>query len=188
MNGEHKIGQRHRGRLALVYARQSTAVQVREHAESTMRQYSLADVAAGLGWDRSQVLVLDGDLGLSGRSTRLRGDFNEVVSKVCQGEAGLILVLEASRLSRNSAGFQRLLEFCQVTDTLIADADGVYDLRDFNDQLLLGFKGTMSAVELHVLAQRMQEAKRAAARRGELRLPLPVGLVYDIDGQIATHP
>jgi DNA invertase Pin-like site-specific DNA recombinase len=188
VNGEHKIGQRHRDRLALVYLRQSTAAQVREHTESTMRQYALADSAAGLGWDRSQVLVLDGDLGLSGRSTRLRSDFKEVVSKVCQGEAGLVLVLEASRLSRNSADFQRLLEFCQVTDTLIADADGVYDLRDFNDQLLLGFKGTMSAVELHILAQRMQEAKRAAARRGELRLPLPIGLCYDIDGQVVLDP
>ncbi len=35
-----------------------------------MRQYALADAAAALGWDRSQVLVLDGDLGQSGRSTR----------------------------------------------------------------------------------------------------------------------
>jgi len=165
VNGGHKIGQRHRDRLALVYLRQSMAAQAREHAESTMRQYALADSAAGLGWDRSQVLVLDGDLGLSGRSTRLRSDFKEVAGKVCQGEAGLVLVLEASRLSRNSADFQRLLEFCQVTDTLIADADGIYDLRDFNDQLLLGFKGTISAVELHILAQRMQEAKKAAARR-----------------------
>ena len=188
MNGEHKIGQRHRGRLALIYLRQSTAAQVREHTESTMRQYALADAAVCLGWDRSQVLVLDGDLGLSGRSMALRSDFKEVVSKICQGEAGLVFVLEASRLSRNSADFQRLLEFCQVTDTLIADADGVYDLRDFNDQLLLGFKGTMSAVELHVLAQRMQEAKKAAARRGELRLPLPVGYVYDIDDQITMDP
>lgn len=188
MNGEHKISQRHRDRLALIYLRQSTAAQVREHTESTMRQYALADAAVSFGWDRSQVLVLDGDLGLSGRSIALRSDFKEVVSKVCQGEAGLVFVLEASRLSRNSADFQRLLEFCQVTDTLLADADGVYDLRDFNDQLLLGFKGTMSAVELHVLAQRMQEAKRAAARRGELRLPLPIGYVYDIDSQIAMDP
>lgn len=188
MNGEHKIGQRHRGRLALIYLRQSTAAQVREHTESTLRQYALADAAVALGWDRSQVLVLDGDLGQSGRSTRQRRDFKEVVAKVCQGEAGLVLVLEASRLSRNSADFQRLLEFCQVTDTLIADADGVYDLRDFNDQLLLGFKGTMSAVELHILGQRMQEAKKAAARRGELRLPLPIGYVYDPDGQVSMDP
>jgi len=188
VNGTHKISQRHRDRLVLVYLRQSTAAQVRDNTESTMRQYGLADAAVTLGWDRSQVVVLDGDLGHSGRSTRGRRDFQEVMAKVCQGEAGLVFVLEASRLSRNSADFQRLLEFCQVTDTLIADADGVYDLRDFNDQLLLGFKGTMSAVELHILAQRMQEAKKAAARRGELRLPLPIGYVYDPDGQIVLDP
>ena len=188
MNGAHKISQRHRDRLALIYLRQSTAAQVRDHTESTMRQYPLADAAVDLGWDRSQVMVLDGDLGQSGRSTRCRRDFEELVAKVCRGEAGLLFVLEASRLSRNSADFQRLLEFCQVTDTLIADADGVYDLRDFNDQLLLGFKGTMSTVELHILAQRMQEAKKAAARRGELRLSLPVGYVYDPDGQVVLDP
>jgi excisionase family DNA binding protein len=188
VNGEHKIAQRHRDRLALIYLRQSTAAQVRDHTESTMRQYALADTAVTLGWDRSQVLVLDGDLGQSGRSTRGRRDFKEVVAKVCENQAGLVFVLEASRLSRNSADFQRLLEFCQVTDTLIADADGVYDLRDFNDQLLLGFKGTMSAVELHILAQRMQEAKKAAARRGELRLSLPIGYVYDLDGQVVMDP
>jgi DNA invertase Pin-like site-specific DNA recombinase len=153
-----------------------------------MRQYALADAAVDLGWDRSQVVVLDGDLGQSGRTTRGRRDFQDLMAKVCQREAGLVFVLEASRLSRNSADFQRLLEFCQVTDTLIADADGVYDLRDFNDQLLLGFKGTMSAVELHILAQRMQEAKKAAARRGELRLSLPIGYVYDPDGQVVVDP
>jgi DNA invertase Pin-like site-specific DNA recombinase len=142
VNGAHKISRRHRDRLALIYLRQSTAAQVRDHSESTMRQYALADAAVDLGWDRSQVVVLDADLGQSGRSTRGRRDFAEVMAKVCQCEAGLVFVLEASRLSRNSADFQRLLEFCQVTDTLIADADGVYDLRDFNDQLLLGLSVT----------------------------------------------
>lgn len=135
MNGEHKIGQRHREREALVYLRQSTTAQVRDHTESTLRQYGLADVAVGLGWDRSQVKVLDGHLGQSGRSTQGRDDLKMMVTKVCQGEAGFVLVLEASRLSRNSADFQRLLEFCQVAETLIADADGVYDLRDFNDHV-----------------------------------------------------
>jgi DNA invertase Pin-like site-specific DNA recombinase len=188
VNGEHKIRRSHRDRLALVYLRQSTIAQVREHTESTTRQYALADAAVALGWDRSNVLVLDGDLGRSGRSTIGRGDFAQVVSKVCQGEAGLVFVLEASRLARNSADFQRVLEFCQVTDTLVADADGIYDLRDFNDQMLMGFKGTMSAVELHILAQRMQESKKAAARRGDLRLPLPIGYTYDIDDQVVMDP
>jgi hypothetical protein len=33
-----------------------------------------------------------------------------------------------------------------MTDTLIADADGVYHPAVFNDRLVLGLKGTMSEV------------------------------------------
>jgi DNA invertase Pin-like site-specific DNA recombinase len=87
--------------------------------------------------------------------------------------------LEISRLARSSADLSRLLELARLTDTLLIDGDGVYDLTDFNDRLLLGLKGTMSEAELHLLAGRLQGAKRAAAARGELRTPLPVGYVYD---------
>jgi len=172
---------------------QSTAAQVRDHAESTMRQYALADAAVGLGWDRSQVVVLDGDLGQSGRSTRGRRDFQALTLKVCGGEAGLVFVLEASRLSPNSADFQRLLEFCQVTDTLIADADGVYDLRDFNDQLLLASSQPCRRWSCtswpSACKKRRRLVKKAVARRGgELRLSLPIGYVYDADGQVTLDP
>ncbi|MCA1700848.1 MAG: recombinase family protein, partial [Actinobacteria bacterium] len=98
-------------------------------------------------------------------------------------DARAIFGLEVSRLARSSADLQRLLELCGLTDTLIVDADGIYDLRSFNDRLLVGLKGTMSEAELHILAGRLQGAKRAAAERGELRFPLPVGYVYDEDGQ-----
>ena len=67
MNGEHKISSWHRERAALVYLRQSSMVQVREHTESTMRQYGLAEEAVRLGWPRSDVEVIDTDLGISGR-------------------------------------------------------------------------------------------------------------------------
>jgi hypothetical protein len=111
-----------------------------------------------------------------------------VISRVCLGEVGAIFGLEVSRLARSSADLQRLLEFCSVTDTLVVDADGVYDLRSFNDRLLLGLKGTMSEAELHILAGRLQESRRAAARRGELRFPLPVGYARDADGQTVLDP
>lgn len=42
----------------------------------------------------------------------------------------------------------------------------------------------MSEAELHLLFGRLQGAKRTAAQRGKLRLPLPVGLEYDPDGLI----
>jgi excisionase family DNA binding protein len=183
MSGPGSITSRHRQRLAVVYVRQSTLAQVRDNTESTARQYALASEAVRLGWDAAKVLTIDSDLGLSGRSAGGRGGFQELVSRVCLGEVGAILGLEVSRLARSSADLQRLVEFCSLTDTLIIDADGVYDLRVFNDRLLLGLKGTMSEAELHILASRLQESKRAAARRGELRFALPIGYIYDDDGR-----
>ena len=174
-----KIERRHLERAAVVYVRQSTLAQVREHAESTARQYALAEQAVALGWDRRDVAVIDADLGVSGRSTEGRDGFRALVSRVCLGEVGAIFGLEISRLARSSADLSRLLELARLTDTLLIDGDGVYDLTDFNDRLLLGLKGTMSEAELHLLAGRSQGAKRAAAARGELRTPLPVGYVYD---------
>ncbi|HVR95315.1 MAG TPA: recombinase family protein [Thermoanaerobaculia bacterium] len=183
MSNLRSITARHLERLAVVYIRQSSLAQVRENTESTARQYALAAEAARLGWEASKILTIDSDLGLSGRSACGRDGFKELVSRVCLGEVGAILGLEVSRLARSSADLQRLIEFCSLTDTLIIDADGVYDLQVFNDRLLLGLKGTMSEAELHILAGRLQESKRAAARRGELRFPLPVGYVYDDDGR-----
>jgi DNA invertase Pin-like site-specific DNA recombinase len=183
MSGLGSITTRHLERLAVVYIRQSSLAQVRDNTESTARQYALAAEAARLGWKASKILTIDSDLGLSGRSAERRGGFQELVSRVCLGEVGAIFGLEISRLARSSADLQRLVEFCSLTDTLIIDADGVYDLQVFNDRLLLGLKGTMSEAELHILAGRLQESKRAAAQRGELRFPLPVGYVYDEDGR-----
>jgi excisionase family DNA binding protein len=183
MSSRESIKSRHLDRLAVVYIRQSTLAQVRDNTESTARQYGLAEEAARLGWDAAKILTIDSDLGVSARSADGRGGFKELVSRVCVGEVGAILGLEISRLARSSADLQRLVEFCSLTDTLIIDADGVYDLQVFNDRLLLGLKGTMSEAELHILAGRLVESKRAAARRGELRYPLPVGYVYDDDGR-----
>src|SRR5439155_8231268 len=166
MNSANKIRATHLERTAIVYVRQSTLVQVREHTESTARQYGLVEEAARLGWPASKIDVIDADLGLSGRSAERRSGFREVVSRVCLGEVGAIFGLEVSRLARSSADLARLLELARLTDTLIIDADGMYDLRDFNDRLLLGLKGTMSEAELHLLAGRMQGARRSAAARG----------------------
>ena len=66
---------------------------------------------------------------------------------MCLGEVGAIFGLEVSRLARSSAETQRLLEYCGLTDTLVIDTDGIYDLRDFNDQLILGVKGQLAQAE-----------------------------------------
>jgi DNA invertase Pin-like site-specific DNA recombinase len=188
MNVSPKITRSHRERTALIYVRQSSLAQVRDNTESTARQYALADAAVTLGWDRGDVQIIDADLGRSGRSAQGRDGYRELVAQVCLGEVGAIFGLEISRLARSTADLSRLLELARLTDTLVIDGDGVYDLTDFNDRMLLGLKGTMSEAELHLLAGRLQGAKRAAAERGELRTPLPVGYVYDDEGCCVLDP
>ncbi len=144
MRGEAKVRGVHLERTAVVYVRQSTLAQVRQHTESTARQYALAEEAARLGWPATGIEVIDADLGISGRSVQGRDGFKALVARVCLGEVGAIFGLEVSRLARSSADLSRLLELARLTDTLVVDADGVYDLADFNDRLLLGLKGTMS--------------------------------------------
>ena len=139
----------------------------------------VADEATRLGWEASRIVVIDADPGISGRTASARMGFRELVGRVCVGEVGAIFGLEVSRLARSSADLQLLLELCSLSDTLIIDSDGTYDLAQFNDRLLLGLKGTMSEAELHLLAGRLHGAKQVAAGRGALRFPLPVGYVYD---------
>jgi DNA invertase Pin-like site-specific DNA recombinase len=188
VNGEQKITSSHRERLAVVYLRQSSMAQVREHTESTTRQYGLAGEATRLGWAPGDVQIIDTDLGISGRFGVAREGFRDLVSLVCRGEAGAIFGIEISRLARSNADVGRLIEFARITDTLLIDSDGVYDPADVNDRMLLGLKGTMGEVELHVMAGRLQAAKRAAAARGELRTPLPVGYVHDDAGGVVIDP
>ncbi len=104
------------------------------------------------------------------------------------GHAGIVLGLEVSRLARNSIDWHRLLEICALSETLILDEDGLYNPTDYNDRLLLGLKGTMSEAELHMLRARMRGGLLAKARRGELRIGLPVGLVYDPLDRVVLHP
>jgi DNA invertase Pin-like site-specific DNA recombinase len=188
IRGEQKVTRAQLERTAIVYVRQSTLMQVREHTESTARQYGLAELAARLGWAAGDIEVIDCDLGLSGRSATYREGFKQLVARVCMSEVGAVFGLEVSRLARSNADLARLLELARLTSTLVIDNDGVYDLSDINDRLLLGLKSQMSEAELHWLTSRLNESKRAAARRGELRVPLPVGLVYDDENIVVIDP
>jgi len=183
-----KITAAHLRRNAYLYIRQSTNFQVEQNPESTQRQYHFQDQAVALGWHADQVVVIDDDLGQSGAQAASRSGFQRLVADVGMGQVGIVLSLEVSRLARNSSDWHRLLELCALTGTLILDEDGLYDPNQFNDRLLLGLRGTMSEAELHFLRIRLDGGKLNKARRGELRTPLPAGLVYDGDGRIVLDP
>jgi len=178
----------HLARGAYLYIRQSTLRQVFENTESTKRQYALREKALALGWPAGSIIVIDSDLGQSGAQAVDREGFQRLVADVSLGKAGIVLGLEVSRLARNSSDWHRLLEICAFTDTLILDEDGLYNPSQFNDRMLLGLKGTMSEAELHVLRSRLVGGQRSKARRGELKLELPVGFVYDAEDRVQLDP
>jgi len=184
----NKLRNEHLTRPALVYVRQSTLMQVRDHTASTTRQYDLATRAQDLGWPASLVKVIDQDQGRSGASHSARDGFEYLIAEVGLGRAGAVLCLEASRLARSSSDWYRLIEICALSDTLVIDEDGVYDPGQYNDRLLLGFRGTMSEAELHWLHCRLVGGKLEKAQQGTLRFRLPVGLVYDAAGRITLDP
>jgi DNA invertase Pin-like site-specific DNA recombinase len=187
-DAQQKVSADHLKRNAYLYIRQSTLRQVMEHSESTQRQYALRQRALALGWTAEQILVIDSDQGQSGASSTDREGFRKLVTEVSMGRAGIVLGLEVSRLARNSSDWHRLLEICVITNTLILDEDGLYNPAHFNDRLLLGLKGTMSEAELHLMRARMRGGLLNKAKRGELRLPLPIGFAYDDQDQVVLDP
>lgn len=176
---EHKVRAEHLERQACVYVRQSTITQVQENQESTRRQYALLQRAQQLGWPDEQVAVIDDDLGHSASDTaHTRTGFQKLLSQVVTGEVGAIFSLEVSRLARQDSEGHRLVEVAALTDTLLIDEQCVYDPQLPDDRLLLGLKVLLSSNEIRLMHQRLEENKLRKAQRGELRINVPVGLLF----------
>lgn len=172
----------------MVYVRQSTLQQMVRHQESTRLQYALVEHAKELGFSRESIVVIDDDLGRSGKSAEGRPGFQRLVAEVGLGHVGLILGVEMSRLARSCRDWHQLLEVCALFGTLICDQDGIYDPAQYNDRLLLGLKGTMSEAELHMLKQRMLQGKLQKARRGELGCQPPTWVSVPAFGRSDQGP
>jgi len=178
----------HLARKAIIYIRQSTPHQVLSNQESLHLQYALEQRALSLGWRPEDIEIIDADLGLTGASAQHREGFKEIISRVTLGQVGIILSSEVTRLSRNCSDWYPLLDICGYKNCLIADGDGVYDPGTPNGRLLLGLKGQLSELELHTIRARMTAGLLNKAKRGELALRLPVGLVRQDDGTVVKDP
>ncbi len=188
LSGQQKITANHLERLACIYIRQSSREQVLRHQGSQLNQYQLGERATGLGWAKERVQVIDSDLGLSARDSVARSGFKELVAAVSLGHVGIIFGYEVSRLARNNSDWYHLLDLAAVFNTLIADYDGIYDPRLYNDRLLLGLKGTMSEAELHLLRLRMEAGRLRQIEQGQYRQLLPTGLVRLDEGSVVKEP
>jgi DNA invertase Pin-like site-specific DNA recombinase len=183
-----KVRPGHLSRQAVVYVRQSSPHQVRNNRESSSRQYALVERAKALGRAGESVEIIDEDQARSATGSAHRQGFKTLLAEIGSGQVGVVLALEASRLSRSSADWHRLVEICVVTQTPLADEAAVYDPRDPNDRLLLGVKGTISEAGIFTLRTRLHEGRRNKARRGELVRSLPVGYVRSGSGSAIKDP
>ena len=188
MTTSELIQPHHRQRQAIVYLRQSSPQQVLNHRESLKLQYALQGRAVECGWDKSDIHIIDTDLGISGSSAAGRPGFQDLVTRVTLGQVGIIFAYDVTRLARNCTDWYQLLDLCGYRQCLVGDQECVYDPATPNGRLILGLKGMIAELELHTIKARLQAGLLNKARRGELVMSLPVGLVRDLAGRVVHHP
>lgn len=178
----------HLGRLAVIYIRQSSPHQALTNQESTRLQYALKQRALELGWHEDQIRIIDEDQGRTASTTEGRHGLKELVSLITLEHVGIIFSTEVTRLSRNCSDWYPLLDVCGFRNCLIADRDGIHDPSTIDGRLLLGLKGQISELELHTIRGRLTAGLLNKARRGELALALPVGLIRAPLDRVVKHP
>jgi DNA invertase Pin-like site-specific DNA recombinase len=188
MTAADTIQPTHLRRLAVVYVRQSSPHQPLLNQESLKLQYALRDRARDVGWDPTQTCVIDTDLGCSARSSQGRPGFQELVTLVTLERVGIIFAYDVTRLARNCTDWYQLLDLCGYRQCLVGDRDGIYDPATPNGRLILGLKGLISELEMHTLRARLTAGLLNKAKRGELALALPAGLIRDPLDRVFKHP
>jgi DNA invertase Pin-like site-specific DNA recombinase len=183
-----KIKPYHLERIAFVYVRQSNPQQIVNNPESTALQYALVERAVALGWPRDRVVVIDEDQGKTASTAEGRFGFHYLLAEVALDHGGIILGTEVNRPARCCKDWHHLLDLCARFGTLLGDGDGLYDPRLYNDRLLLGLKGMMGEAELHIIKERMNQAKLNKARRGELSYLPSIGYIRTPGGGFAMDP
>ena len=178
----------HLQRRAVIYVRQSSFNQVANNQESTLLQYALKKRAIERGWHERDILVIDTDLGRTGRTAVDRPGFQEMVALVSLGQVGIIFAYDATRLARNCTDWYQLLDLCGFRQCLVGDQDGIYDPSTPNGRLILGLKGLIAELELHTIRARLQAGIVSKAERGKLALLLPTGLVRLESGDVVKDP
>ena len=146
------------GRLAIVYVRHHRLGKSSTIGNRGNVNMGLVDYAVALGWPSGPDPDHRRRPGKSGKTAENRTGFHRLLAEVTMDHVGLILGIEMSRLARSNKDWHHLMEMCAIFGTLLADEDGIYDPRDPNDRLLLGFKGTMSEYEIDHMHNRLEAA------------------------------
>ena len=189
MSSSGLVQPHHLNRKAVIYIRQSTGHQVLSNIESRKMQLAMRDHTRRLGWDDQRIELVEADTG----DRRHRAPPGARVTRTFSRRSlsGTLASCSATR-ARGSRATARdwypLLDVCAFKDASSPIATGVYDPATPNGRLLLGMKGILSEVELHTLRGRLIAGVQNKARRGELALALPAGLLRLEDGRVVKDP
>lgn len=182
------IESRYLQRDAYVYLRQSSPGQVRRNVEGQRRQRAMVEHVQNLGWQRSQIVLLDADSGTSGSTQHGREDLVTLFEAIATGRAGIVAARELSRLVRDNQDWGHIVRLCRFQDVLMADERRLYDPRDAQDRMVLGIQGAFNEFELSMILDRMQECLREKARRGEQYDAFSPGYVCRQGSLMEKHP
>lgn len=178
MTMQNKVKDKHTRKNLYLYIRQSDERQVKDHTGSTDVQKAMYDRALQYGFPAENIKTVMTDQGRSATSVEGRVGFEEMLTDIRSGEVGAVLCYHTSRLGRNAADMQRLINICAATDTLIIDAQGAYDMANENDFMLVNFKSIIDAAEIRRMVALAKAAKLAKAHKGELIIPIPIGFTW----------
>jgi DNA invertase Pin-like site-specific DNA recombinase len=155
-------------KLAVVYLRQSTPGQVRDHVMATEEQYRLREIPERLGFPADRILVVDTDLGVSGQTIADRGGMIRVLELIERGEVACVVVRDIGRLSRDewNVDIGLIARACYQAGTRIVTPGRTYDPADPTDQLLLGVEGLLAGWDRGNLVRRLAHHRKAKQARG----------------------
>lgn len=183
-----RIRAEHLGRIAIIYIRQSSPGQVKNHPESYRLQKALVQRALDLGWNRDQIVVVTVDQGTTASLPGIRPGFDEILTRVQNKQVGMVLGQDASRLARNSLDWALMTHWCALHGALLGDQNQVLDPALPQDSLVLGIQNTLAVHEVNTIRQRLGDALRHKASRGELHHGVQRGYVI-VDGKhLRKHP
>jgi DNA invertase Pin-like site-specific DNA recombinase len=178
----------HLRRLAIIYVRQSTEEQVRDNVGSTEYQRGLVEVGRALGWEESQIQVIDEDLGKSGSSTERRKGLQRLQTLIVAKQVGIVIVATISRLSRQVLDFEIFRRMAAAHNTLLYTDGRLVDPADSHDTIVSQISAMVAHYENRQRADMMRKARKVRAQQGVVVSTLPVGWIKGPDSEYSLDP
>lgn len=156
-------------KYAIIYPRQSTGEQVKENIYSLERQMRLRELAIEHGFEEEKILVVDDDLGRSGRRIELRPGFSRALRLIDQGVVAAIYVEDLTRLSRDERTIDQMViaDACEKAETLIYMGGSWYDMRDPAQRMSYKYQAVGLSESWKAHLQKLHGAQRDKARQGK---------------------